>query len=638
MRLPRSSIIVQVSVLGLAGVIDSAQADVAVTPPFASHMVLQRDMVNPIWGTAASGEQISVTVAGQTQSVVASSDGTWTAELDPMDAGGPFTVTIQGNNTVTLDDVYVGEVWQAAGQSNMDTRLSFYPGLAGEIAAADRPMMRYFTVRQPGNPPTTWEVVSPATAGDLSALAYYFGKEIEQSTGVAVGLVVTAVGGTTIASWLDPATLAANPSITNDDRGAMWDAWVAPVVGYGIRGTIWIQGEQNCNATDAPGYGEVFDLLIDGWRGAWGQGSFPFYFGQLSNIHDLQTDPNNISHVAMVREGQRMALALPSTAMSVNMDIGTAGDWHFPNKPEAGRRMSLPARALVYGESTLVYSGPSYLHATISGGRVTLHFDHVGSGLVSRDGGALTGFAIAGDTGNWVWGNAEIQGDTVVVSSDAVPNPTRVRYAWGDNPILSLYNEEGLPAPSFTTESEDLPASGTGGTGGTGGAPGMGGVSSTGGSPGGAAGAWETGGGGGPGGAVATGGTSGTGGAATTGGASVGGGVPTGGVNAAGGSAPTGGSGFAAAGGAQTTGGMIGTGGLPIASGGMGATATGTGAAGGNLGGAGARGSNSDSGCSCSTVGFRSRLSGPGGLAGGGLIALAIAFGWRRRKAARVQG
>jgi sialate O-acetylesterase len=392
-----------------AGECDADPAkNVALKPPFDSHMVLQRGQVVPVWGTASGTGKVTVTVGDQSKTGIAFGDGTWRVMLDPMNAGGPYTVTVAGANTVTLEDVYVGEVWQAAGQSNMDTRLSFYSNLASDITSARHPKMRYFTVRQPGTPPTTWEVVSPATAGDLSAMAYFFGKEILKSTDVAVGLVVTAVGGTTITSWLDPDTIAANPGITNSDRGTMWNEWVSPVVGYGIRGTIWIQGEQNCNAADAPGYGNMFRLLINGWRKAWGQGDFPFYFGGLSNIHTLQTDPNNTSYVAMVREGQRMALALPNTAMTVNMDIGSSNDWHFPNKPEAGRRFSLPARALDYGESDLVYSGPLYQKKTISGNAVTLHFDHVGGGLEPADGGALKGFAIAGDGGKWVWGDAKI--------------------------------------------------------------------------------------------------------------------------------------------------------------------------------------------------------------------------------------
>jgi sialate O-acetylesterase len=446
----------------------AARAAVTVKPPFASSMVLQRDMAVPIWGTASGGEQVSVTVASQTKSVIASDNGKWSLKLDPMPAGGPYVVTIKGTNTVTLEDVYVGEVWQAAGQSNMDTRLSFYSSLASEVSKANHPLLRYYTLRQPGQT-TTWEVVSPSTAGPLSALAYFFGKEIQEKTGVAVGLVVTAVGGTKISSWLDPATLSAHPEVKDSDRGSMWNSWVAPVVGYGLRGTIWFQGEQNANGMDAPSYGERFNWLIHGWRAAWGQGDFPFFFGQLSNIHDAQTDPNNDSPVATVREGQRLALALPSTAMSVNMDIGVANDWHFPNKPEAGHRLALPARAKVYGETGLVYSGPFYRSKSIVASQVTLSFDHVGSGLVAKDGGPLKGFAIAGATGSWVWADATISGDTVVVSSPSVPSPTRVRYAWGDNPVFSLYNEEGLPAMPFTTESPDLLPPDTGGMAGGGG-------------------------------------------------------------------------------------------------------------------------------------------------------------------------
>ncbi|MBN2717271.1 MAG: hypothetical protein JXX14_15565 [Deltaproteobacteria bacterium] len=137
------------------------------------------------------------------------------------------------------------------------------------------------------------------------------------------------------------------------------------------------------------------------------------------------------------------------------MDIGIADDWHFPNKPEAGRRLSLPARALLYGESDVVYSGPLYRSSSINGYEVTLYFDHVGGGLKSFDGQTLSGFAIADASGVWKWGRAEIRGDMVVVSDANVPNPTKVRYAWGDNPIFSLYNEEGLPAASFTTEADN---------------------------------------------------------------------------------------------------------------------------------------------------------------------------------------
>lgn len=434
----------------------AAWANVSVTKTFSDHMVLQRDQPFPIWGKAAAGEKVSVTLGNRSQSATTAANGQWKVQFDPMPAQGPLTLVMKGNNTVTVTDVYLGDVWQVAGQSNMDTRLGFYPDLADSVRKANDPLLRYFTTRQPGqtiggqNP---WLSVSPTTAGELSATGYFFGKEIRRASGVAVGLVVTAVGGTTITQWMDPATLAGNPSITNADKGGMWDTWVTPVAGYGIKGTVWIQGEQNCNATDAPLYGDRFALLIQGWRKAWGQGDFPFYFGQLSSTSGTPA-PDELSHVAQVREGQRMGLRQPQTAMTVNFDIG-AGDWHYPNKPEAGRRLSLVARALSYGEKSLPYSGPMLLSKSIAGNQVKLRFAHAEGGLVAK-GGKLAGFAIASAAGNWMWGDAVIRGDSVIVSHPSIPNPTKVRYAWSNRPEASLLNQAGLPASPFTTESPEL--------------------------------------------------------------------------------------------------------------------------------------------------------------------------------------
>jgi len=435
-------------------------ATVTVTKMFSNNMVLQRSMPVPIWGKASSGEQITVTLNGKSKTVTTPSNGAWKVVLDSMAAGGPYTVTITGANTVTITGVYVGEVWQVAGQSNMDTRLSFYANLADSIKTANYALLRYNTLRQPGQTSTgsnPWLVVSPSTAPDLSAVGYFFGREIQKTTGVAVGLIVTAVGGTTLASWQDPATLAANPNINDSDKGAMWNTWVAPVAGYGVRGTIWIQGEQDCNSASSPTYGERFKLLIKGWRAAWGQGDFPFYFMSLSSIHSAQTDPNNVSPVAVVREGQRMALAVPKTEMGVTIDLGEVNNWHYANKPETGRRFALIAKVNDYGQSSLVYSGPMYQSKTINGNQIKLLFNTYGSGMVAKGGGALTGFAIAGATGNWVWATATIKGDTVIAYSASVTAPTRVRYAWADNPIFNLFNTEGLPAAPFSTESPAIP-------------------------------------------------------------------------------------------------------------------------------------------------------------------------------------
>jgi sialate O-acetylesterase len=230
----------------------------------------------------------------------------------------------------------------------------------------------------------------------------------------------------------------------------LWNEFVAPVAGYGIRGTAWIQGEQNCNATASVRYAERFNALIKGWRRAWGQGDFPFYFGQLSSTSGSQ-DPNNTSYVAVVREGQRMALVQPNTAMSVNMDIGIGG-WHYANKPEAGRRLALPALAMQYGQDGLEYSGPLFSSMTISGKQLKVVFSHTGGGLVSKTGDTLSGFTMAEATGNWVWAHAVIKGDTVILES-ALAKPTKARYAWADRPRISLFNKIGLPASPFSTEN-----------------------------------------------------------------------------------------------------------------------------------------------------------------------------------------
>ncbi len=438
-----------------------AHANVTVTNAFTDHMVVQRDAAVAVQGKARNGESIRVSLGSQSQNAVAGADGNWSVKLDPMAAGGPYTLTLKGDNTIAIQDVMVGEVWQCAGQSNMDTRLSFYPGYADTIKAADLPLLRYYTLRQPGEV-TKWQICSPATAGKLSATGFFFGREIQRSQGVAVGLVVTAVGGTFISQWMDPATLASDPVLaTNHDtaNGNMYRQWVSTVAGYTLRGTVWLQGEQDRSAGLPVYYRDRFQALIKGWRKVWGQGDFPFYFVQLANYGTLQTDPNEQASSAVIREAQRLALGLPNTAMAVAIDIGSAIDLHFPDKRDVGLRLALPAKALLYGQKDLVYSGPMFASKTIEGNLIHLLFHHVGGGLRVKGGGNPKGFAIAGSDNVFVWADAVIHGDTVSVSSSKVAKPTQVRYAYAGNPAADLFNAEGLPASPFQTEGEQLPVS-----------------------------------------------------------------------------------------------------------------------------------------------------------------------------------
>jgi sialate O-acetylesterase len=236
----------------------------------------------------------------------------------------------------------------------------------------------------------------------------------------------------------------------------MYNSWVAPVLGCAMRGTVWMQGEQDRTGALAPLYGKRFQLLITSWRKLWGIGDFPFYFVQLANKASLQTKPDEGGTTAVIREGQRLALALPNTAMASAIDIGDVTQIHFPDKLDAGMRLALPAKALCYGQKNLVYSGPLYVSKTISGNKINLKFIFTGSGLTGKDNVALKGFGIAGSNGAFVFGDAVIQGDIVSVSSPSVSAPTQVYYGYATNPIGNLYNKEGLPASPFLTTSPDL--------------------------------------------------------------------------------------------------------------------------------------------------------------------------------------
>jgi sialate O-acetylesterase len=458
----KTTIIPFVRVAALAGLMGAAiaQANVAVTNLFSNHMVLQRAVTVPVWGTGGSGEQVTVTFNGQTKTATTDASGKWMVKLDPMVAGGPFVLTIKGTNTVTITDVYMGEVWQCAGQSNMDTRVSFYPNYASVQNSANIPLLRYYTLRQPGQTPVWETCTTPSAVGALSCLGFFFGREIQRYLDtVAVGLVVTAVGGTTIASWLDPATLAANPTIKTTDAtaGGMYTQWIAPVLGCAMRGTVWIQGEQDRTGGLAQYYTARFQMLINAWRKLWGIGDFPFYYVQLANYSKVQTAPNEPGSTPQIRESQRLALSLPNTAMACAIDIGSDTALHFPDKLDAGLRLALPAKALCYGQKDLVYSGPMFESKTIVGNKINLKFRFTGSGLTGKAGAALKGFAIAGSDNNFVWADAAvINGDTVTVSSASVSAPTQVHYDYAGNPTGNFYNKDGLPASPFITEGPQI--------------------------------------------------------------------------------------------------------------------------------------------------------------------------------------
>lgn len=499
----------------------NAVADVALSPLFSDNMVLQRNVNVPVWGTGDVGEQVSVAIAGQQLHTTADENGHWMVKLTPLPTGGTLDMTVQGKNTVAVRNIAVGEVWVCSGQSNMEFPVSRGMNAPEETAAANYPMIRMFTVKrtvaeQPRNDVSgRWDVCSPQTVGRFTAVGYFFGRELHKALGVPIGLIHTSWGGTPAEAWTNYAVLAQDPQlkpiltrwdqllanypqatqqyeqkladwqVTADKAKAdgkpeprkpvapegadsphrpasLYNGMIAPLIPYGIKGVIWYQGESN--ASSAKLYQKLFPTMIQNWRRNWGEGDFPFLFVQLANYMKREDQPSE-SNWAELREAQTMTLSQPNTAMAVTIDVGEAGNIHPKNKQAVGHRLALAALATTYGQK-VEYSGPIYDSMTVEGNKIRLRFKHADKGLAlgapgqaPAEPGQLQGFAIAGADKKFVWANAKIDGDTVVVWNDQVPQPVAVRYGWANNPAANLYNGAGLPTSPFRTDNgQNTPA------------------------------------------------------------------------------------------------------------------------------------------------------------------------------------
>ncbi len=454
-----------------------AFADVKLPAIIGDNMVLQQGAELPFWGWAEQGESVTVTVAGKTVSATTSADGRWFVRVPAVSKSGMVEVVIAGKNSLTLKNVLIGDVWICSGQSNMQWRVLESTGAKEEIPAAKHPTIRLFKVeRQTALQPQAdvegkWVECSPDAVGEFSAVAYFFGRELQQRLNRPIGLIEAAYSGCGAESWISDATLKADPlyqqileKTAADNRDpsrantpnratVLYNGVIAPLQPFAIKGAIWYQGEQN--AARAHQYRTLFPALIDDWRRTWGQGDFPFLFVQLPNYLSDKTKPDHppepeSSAWAELRDAQRLALSAPNTGMAVTIDLGDPRDIHPKNKVDVGRRLARQALSVAYGHS-LFASGPLYRSMTIVGNEAHLQFFDVGSGLVAK-GSELKGFAIAGADQKFVWAKASIVGNKVVVSSEQVPRPVAVRYAWADNPDCNLCNKEGLPASPFRTD------------------------------------------------------------------------------------------------------------------------------------------------------------------------------------------
>ena len=442
---------------------------------FRDNMVLQCNAPLPVWGTAEPGQSVVVTLGAQKKGTVADGGGRWKVVLDPLKPGGPVEMVVAAKETVTIRNALIGEVWLCSGQSNMGWSVRLSLNADQEIAAANYPRIRLFTVprRESENPQSdvegTWQECTPRTVSTFSAVGYFFGRDLQKALNMPIGLIHSSVGATRAQAWTARSVLEGNPQfkevfVQHEREKAAYDkaatkagvvpvapsslfnGMIAPLAPYAIRGAIWYQGEGNVGSPWT--HRTLFPALIRNWRDAWGI-EFMFLYVQLAG-HLARKEQPVESYWAMLRESQRLALAVPKTAMATAVDIGDADDIHPKNKQEVGRRLALAAEAVAYGKE-LVYSGPLFDSMKVEGERIRLSFKHVGGGLIAK-GGSLAGFAIAGGDRKFVWAKAAIEGTSVVVWSEQVPAPAIVQYAWADNPECTLYNKEGLPAVPFMTD------------------------------------------------------------------------------------------------------------------------------------------------------------------------------------------
>jgi sialate O-acetylesterase len=456
--------------------VSPGMAEVSLPKIFSDHMVLQREMKVPVWGWGRDGEKVTVEFNGQSVSALVK-EGTWRVELEPMKAGGPWVMTVRGDNTLTVEDVLVGEVWFTCGQSNMMMGLSSATGgmaFYEKHSPISKDRLRVVFEMGPGlQSDTIKEDVAArwhAPAPGYSVVSYYFAQKLYDHFGgkVPVGMV-TYVAIVPAEAWVDAGHIAAHPNLKNLPKHPLkvaskgYNGTIAPISPYAIRGVVYYQAEYNGGRYQE--FRDLFPALIASWREAWGREDMPFLFVQLPGFlyhtagksKELDMDAATLAQQKKAAKYQWVGMRdvqrwiwqnTPNTGLASAVDIGEKYDIHPRNKEPLGGRLLAAARKVAYGEQ-IIDSGPWPKSYGVKDGTFVIEYDYVGGGLVAKE-DKLAGFELAGTDNTYYPAEGRIQGDTVVVTSSNVPKPTRIRYAWAGFPKCTLYNKEGLPALPFT--------------------------------------------------------------------------------------------------------------------------------------------------------------------------------------------
>ena len=469
---------------------------------FADHAVLQRGVPIPVWGKAEPNRSVTVEFAGQKKVTKTDQEGSWRLELSPLKAhsiGNRMTIE-SGDDKLEIRNLLVGEVWYASGQSNMQMNMGACAKKLPPIQKIlDEPKTRLIRTLRIGSEasatplpelpePVTWQLDNPANRQKQSAVAFFFARELHDELQVPIGIIEGSWGGKPIEGFIPEQEFQKRPllkpilelSKANELEklkhieggviirnaagrpGQIFNARVAPIVPYAIKGFIWYQGESNAGKGEDPrNYRHKTRALVEGWRTIWNQPELPFYFVQLPAFRDTSYG------WVRLREEQRLSLEIPNTGMAVTIDLKDS-DIHPANKLDVGKRLANWALAKTYGKS-LLFSGPLFSSAKMEGNQIRVSFDHVDCGLMvaTKEGlnapveqldTPLSHFELCDQQGKWHPAEAKINGKTVVVKSSSVPKPVAVRYACeGDPENANLYNRAGLPASPFCSDLAFLP-------------------------------------------------------------------------------------------------------------------------------------------------------------------------------------
>ncbi len=469
------------SIIAILTVFLSLQINAKIKLPalFTDNMMLQQKSNAPIWGWAEKNANVLIKTSWDAKiyKVKADGSGKWKTELQTSSFGGPYTIEVsEGNEKVTIKNVLLGEVWLCSGQSNMEMPLKGFQGQPVKngneiIVRSTNKNIRLITipratVLEPKDDfEGKWEEASPKSTSNFSATAWYFGSLLQEVLNVPVGLIHVSYGGSSMEAWMNKEMLkdfaSAKIPTTKEELAkdpnrvptTLFNGMLSPVIGYGIKGCIWYQGESNYERANE--YTALMKKMVSSWRTLWNQGEFPFYFAQIAPFNYASFHPKDYLekyNSAYLREAQfKASKEIPNSAMAVLMDVGEVNNIHPMDKEKGGNRLAFQALARTYRIEGFEFESPKYKSMEIKDGAVTVSFDDVANGITSYD-KEVVGFEIAGEDKVFYPAKTVVRRKSVVLTSDKVSKPVAVRYLWKDFAKAELFSAGGLPVSSFRTD------------------------------------------------------------------------------------------------------------------------------------------------------------------------------------------